>query len=102
MGTYIRQNLLYSKKFNVMNKRFILLSLFLIPTFLYAQLLYQRSPKDYMNSGNANFYSIRDSLTNYFVNNPDNEESGSYAAFLKWEWFWKKRVDSAGSFRRSA
>ncbi|MCF8460515.1 MAG: T9SS type A sorting domain-containing protein [Flavobacteriales bacterium] len=47
-----------------------------------------------INSLNANYYSIRDSMDTYFATFPvDTAEDGEYPRYMKWRNFWRHRVD---------
>jgi len=49
-----------------------------------------------------NYYVIKDSLKSYYNAHPDliQEEDGGYKHFVRWQEFWKTRVDSYDSAYR--
>ncbi len=46
-----------------------------------------------------NYYTIRDNWNAFFNNHPElkSEEDGEYRQFIRWQEFWKSRVDHSDS-----
>ncbi|MBM2813835.1 MAG: glycosyl hydrolase [Ignavibacteria bacterium] len=66
-------------------------------TFEYHAVYSQLWLKNIINTGFANFYSIRYEFLNYYKDTHRNKIPG-YKQFKRWEYFWERRLDKNGNF----